>query len=437
MMRIALALATLAVGITLAFVATGGRDDAGPALATEFETPRSILAIVGGPKPRLVRVAPTLRILEGHSVRLRSGTPGAAHSADGRWLAVGGAGIWIVDVERMSVVGPVAASDRTRALQPRAGRLGTFEPVAWLRPRRLLAFDRAARSTELLVVDPQKGRVLWRRPLGGEVIARGQRVRGERRLILLLAWQREIGPARVVVVDDGGRVRSVALDRIAAGRMDAAGTRSMRENIPGMAVDGVNRAFVVGAGSLVAEVDLETLAVAYHELSAPGSLLDRLRNWLEPKAHADGVEGPARHASWLGDGRIAVSGEDTELTSAGVRQTPAGLKIIDTGTWKVRTIDERVNQFMVAGNLLLGSSPTLDAATGTHSGTGVVAYTASGERRFHLFDPEPIWRLQTIGRYAYVPRHPRYARTAIVDLVAGEVVREVAGRTPLLVGRPS
>src|SRR5919108_151388 len=45
-----------------------------------------------------------------------------------------------------------------------------------------------------------------------------------------------------------------------------------------------NRAFVVGAGSPVAEVDLETLAVTYHDLATPVSLPGRLHDWLEPPA---------------------------------------------------------------------------------------------------------------------------------------------------------
>jgi hypothetical protein len=88
----------------------------------------------------------------------------------------------------------------------------------------------------------------------------------------------------------------------------------------------------------------------------------------------------------------------------------------------------------VAGDLLLARSPTFDSATRKHSGIGLVAYTAGGDRRFHLFDSEPVWTYQAIGRYAYVPRHPGYSRTAIVDLVSGRLVREVTGRMPFLVG---
>jgi hypothetical protein len=405
--------------------AAGGRADVGRAVAEEPAAPRPLLAIVGGRKPRLVRVEPTtLQIVAGRSVRLRSGTPGAVRSPDGSRLAVGGARIWVVDVERMRVLGAAAAR----------GRRGSLEPIAWFRSGRLVVFDWADASTDLLVVDPEKRRVVSRGPLAGEVIGRAETVEGERRLVLLLALRQELGPARLVVVDATGGVRSVALDRIQAGMVVDPGRPGSRARYPGLAVDGAGRAFVVGAGSLVGAVDLDTLAVAYHELSEPVSLLGRLGNWLEPEAQADLVEGPARHAGWLGHGLIAVSGKDTELTTAGVRQTPAGLKIVETRAWTVRTIDDRVNSFSVAGDLLLARSPTFDSATRKHSGIGLVAYTAGGERRFHLFDSEPVWTYQAIGHYAYVPRHPGYSRTAIVDLVSGRLVREVTGRMPFLVG---
>jgi hypothetical protein len=423
-MKVVAMLATFAAGLAAVLVAAGGRTDAGRALAKAPEAPRPLLAIVGGRKPRLVRVEPaTLQILAGRSVRLRSGTPGAVRSPGGRRLAVGGTRIWIVDVERMRLLGSVRSPDRR----------GSLEPIAWFRSGLLVVLDWAGDSKDLLVVDPQQWRVVARRPLDGEVIGRAETVEGER-LVLLLASGRELGPARLVVVDGGGEVRSVALDRIEAGMIADPGRPGSFARWPGVAVDGAGRAFVAGAGTLVAEVDLDSFAIAYHELSEPVSLLGRLRNWFEPEARADLTEGPTRHLRWLGDGLIAVSGNDTEFTEGRVRQTPAGLKIIDTRTWTVRTIDERVNRFTLAGDLLLASSPTFDSATRKHSGIGLVAYTTSGERRFHLFESEPVWAYQTLGRYAYVPRHPDYTRTAIVDLVSGKVVHDVMGRTPFLVG---
>ena len=72
-----------------------------------------------------------------------------------------------------------------------------------------------------------------------------------------------------------------------------------------------SRALVVPAGNRVAEVDLETLEVRYHELSEPVSLLGRLRDWLQPAAHAKTIDGPDRNAVWLESGLVAVSGANS------------------------------------------------------------------------------------------------------------------------------
>ena len=81
--------------------------------------------------------------------------------------------------------------------------------------------------------------------------------------MLLLGRPASIGPARVAVVDAGGRVRTVSLPGIAAGFQEPAdwdkvGASSRRAQ-PGLAVDpDGRRAFVVGAGDPLAVVDLRT-----------------------------------------------------------------------------------------------------------------------------------------------------------------------------------
>jgi len=70
---------------------------------------------------------------------------------------------------------------------------------------------------------------------------------------------------------------------------------------PGVAFDPApGRVFVVDPGGLVAEVELATLAVAYHSVGPA----------LSPLARAEACESRWRTARWLGDGLIAVSGFD-------------------------------------------------------------------------------------------------------------------------------
>ena len=97
---------------------------------------------------------------------------------------------------------------------------------------------------------------------------------------------------------------------------------------------------MVQAQAPVAEIDLHDLRVRSHPLA--------------PAARAaDGVAGPSRDALWLGDGMLAVTGSDLP-SSPGDPDTPAGLTLIDTRTWRARTIDPlaRTSTFAHSAGLL-------------------------------------------------------------------------------------
>jgi hypothetical protein len=79
--------------------------------------------------------------------------------------------------------------------------------------------------------------------------------------------------------------------------------------LPGITLDPeAGRVSVAGAEPLVAEVDLATLEITYHELEREGSLLARFLAWLQSDAQAKAASGPVRRAVWLGDRRLAVTG---------------------------------------------------------------------------------------------------------------------------------
>lgn len=177
-------------------------------------------------------------------------------------------------------------------------------------------------------------------------------------------------------------------------------------------------------------MDLALLDVAYHAVRERVSLLGRLRNWLEPVARADGgggFDGPVRTAVWAGDGRLAVSGWDDHAVAKGkgtveVRSTPAGLRLIDTRAWTIRTLDEGASRVARADGLLLAYGSLWDGSA--WRGIGLRAYSSDGERRFQLFDEAPIFTVQAAGRLAYAQLE-NSCRGWVVDLPTGRSLGEL------------
>jgi hypothetical protein len=214
----------------------------------------------------------------------------------------------------------------------------------------------------LVVVDAAKRQLIARRQVAGRIADSG---RLPDRLVLLLSPRETIGPARLIIVDADGRMSAVPLDRIYAGiDLDGVGGDGIGHGRgPGLAIDPErNRAYVVGEGEPVAEIDLEQMEVTY-SLAEPVSLLERFHNWLEPTAEAKGVSGPFRHARWLGGDLLAVSGynDETYIDASGkwhYEGTPAGLNLIDTRDWSVQTIDEGVDSFWLVADALVALDTT-------------------------------------------------------------------------------
>src|SRR5581483_7376206 len=258
-------------------------------------------------------------------------------------------------------------------------------------------------DTTVSGVDADTRRVLWRRDLQGSLQA-GSAYRGG--FVLVVGPKFAIGPSRLLVVAPDGRVRSVGLDQIRSGwQRSGSGAQFVAHQWnPGLAVDAASaRAFVVQAGAPVAEIDLRRLSVRYHELSDPISLLGRLHNWLEPKAEAKAMQGPQRQAVWYGDGRLAVTGVDYEASvdSRGQEQetdTPAGLKLIDTRNWGVRTLDHTTSSIVASTGVLFAFGTSWDSRTSTMRGSGLTAYDADGHALYHRYDDQPISAVDPVPR---------------------------------------
>jgi hypothetical protein len=337
-------------------------------------------------------------------------------------VSLGGVSSWAISPDRSSLA--VArthgrnenAHSSLRFLRVRgmraAGNIrlgkGYTSELFWIAPKRLLALQGfCCASLDIVTLDVGARRIVRRAPIGGEAI---RRERARDALVLLVASSNRIGPVRLVVADARGNLRTVSLERIWGGREvpeDYTVDSVARYSYPALAVDpGGNRAFVFSAGGDVAEVDLSTLSVEYHALDEPSSLLGRFWNWFEPEAHGKASEGPSRYARWLGDGLVAVTGKDEyayrdQAGSLQLREEPAGLKLVDTRSWTVRTLDEDADYVRVAGNLLLATRFSWDSATQTLTGMGVAGYTIDGEKRFHLFEQKLLFGLVMYGTRAY------------------------------------
>ena len=366
------------------------------------------LAVVGGEieQPKLVWLHPrTLKQLRRGAVKL----PGAfaVITSPTRARAVAGSagrGLQIVDVKRMKAVGRVA---------PRPG--WSVHPISWPAASRVLALewnDRLGRA--LLVADPAARRVVrriaftgystWARA-GSGVVALGRLGEG-------------VGPASLLVVDRDGGTRTVTLERISAGGEQSGSDDEPDYRIasPGLAVDlAAGHAYAVGPSSLVADVDLDTLAVSYRDVRRPAALAKVVSGW-------------HRQAVALGDGRLAVAGSDYDR----LRRDPSGVDLVDVPSGTMRRLEARASYVLVASGRLLVAGDQGEG-DGTWTGMGLAAYTLDGQKLWHVLDGEPVSWVQSTGGYAYIMGEEAYPPTVrVIDLADGSV-RTLRGQLPLFV----
>jgi hypothetical protein len=404
-----------------AMLVAGGFGGGTPELSTA-RVRDSVLGIVRGTyadQTMLAWIDPlTLRPLPGR-VGLGYFSSFPTFSPDGRQIAFadmyGKAWIRLVDLDRQRVAWKADVGDR-------------LYDLAWLRSGSLVAVVGAHQPADLEVklLDPERGRVAAGGRIAGPVWAQ-QSVASDRYLVLLL-WRpapRVLPPTELAIVDARGGVRHVVLAKIRTGVVADAGIP--RRAQAGLAIDKRRqRAFVVAAGAPVAEVDLATGAVWYHELHHRSSQRG-------PAGIAKGpIEGPIRHAIALANGLIAVTGDNHFIlrrTGGGAteRILPAGLQLIDPDDWSVRTIDERSSSVEVADHVMLAWTFPMIYVPPELRRIGVTAYTLDGKRRFRLFSGRGVSSLVVAGRYAYAGIGGD-SGIQVVELETGRVIRRLGDR---------
>ncbi|MBA3331691.1 MAG: hypothetical protein H0T39_12645 [Actinobacteria bacterium] len=418
------ALAGIALALTVGTVGVSATASSPPLARTEVRgapAPGPLYAISWqGEAGTLARVEPATLRRTGRPIALGRFAAGSAFSPDGSRLAL--------------TRGPTskpALRPALRVLDLRTRRLGPafavppggfgHRMISWLRPDRIVL----VRDDELAVIDPVRRKVVRNVSLAASVVAVE---RAGDSLVLLLAPSDRVGAATLAVADADGSVRRVVLSPIPAGfRFDEDGNPSGGGPTPGLAVDPeAGHAYVLGGGTPVADVRLADLSVSLHELARPVSLLGRLRNWVEPAAHAKRREGPQREAAWLGGGLLAITGSDESVGTdvrgrPAQRSDPAGLHVVDTRNWTTHSLNESASAVVPA-----------DGALVTAAGEALIALEPDGARRWTLTASglRPDGVLWTHGSFLYVQRESR--TVAVVDTRTGTVLTDRVRATTLL-----
>jgi hypothetical protein len=402
--------------------------DAAP--TTSAKTPAPVLGIsYRSPGGTLAWFDPlTLKTLPGRKAPLAGHLDSWAFSSDRRMLAISGCG-----APRLPSVRVVnARSMRVIATRELSAQRGCARAVTWLGDERLLALVETGDRAEVVMLDAGLRRVLSRVALpDGWVSGVG---RTPQELVLVLSPRERIGAARVAVVGTDGALRVVSVDGVETGSVVDEGwvgdpARMVHRMVqPGLAIDpDGRRAFLVAASGQIARIVLDTLAVTYHVAVPRRSLLHRLSAWFFPAAQAKLVEGPQREARWLGGGAIAVSGVDYSIGRSRtgddrVYAEPAGLVLVDTGSWTARLLEPEASGFAAAPGGLVAQGGRWDSGEERGHGPGLVGYDLAGHERWRHDRGEYRW-LDSAGAYGIA--YTGEGRAEIVDLVYGLVLARI------------
>ena len=259
-------------------------------------------------------------------------------------------------------------------------------------------------ETRVVVVDPTTARTRSTRSLGGSLAASS--TAGDD-IVAVIAPLDGIGPTKLAVIDELGRVRMTALPQIVAGSERSSGERF---EWPALAVDpSATRAAVISAQGTIVDVRLDTLAISVHAVRTLASVRKQ-------------ANGSWRTARWTESGTIAFSGQDSTFDGTVERVTPAGLKLIDTRDWSIRSVDAETDNlsYDVLGDVLVA-----------YGGNGIARYASDGTQSFRLFAGTNMRPTFAAGTYLYYGRRIATSFT-IVDSFAGRVVNTVSTSRPTL-----
>jgi hypothetical protein len=283
--------------------------------------------------------------------------------------------------------------------------------VGWVSSGRVVAVSGEGPGRQrLLWVDVRSRKVVARRAFSGWVVNTLPVPGG---VAVALGPSEGVGPLRILVLNAVGGVRTIRLDGIQAGA--EYDERTGRVLTPAIAVDRERgRIYVIAARALhVADVDVASGAVGYHSLGASASK-GNIGVWW-------------RTAVWAGDGRIAVTGDHWPRPRgrrAPLGPVPFGVRMIDTGTWTISTLDPRTDTMHVAGDTVLAAGTRWFGPRRPSRSTGLIAFDRAGRRAFTRFRGRDVVLLGSRGELGYV--WVRRTRTAhVIDLASGRTLNTI------------
>lgn len=303
----------------------------------------------------------------------------------------------------------------------RVGRYGWLT-LGWVSRDRVVAVAGEGFGRQrLLWVDARTKKVVARRAYSGWTVNTLPVPGG---LAFVLGPEEGVGPVRILRLDPNGGVRTIRVDGIDGGADYDDGGSILTPAVTADPQGG--RLYVVAADRpLAAEVDLASGAVAYHSLGAAASKGSVAAWW--------------RHAVWAGDGRIAVTGTRWPRPRGrrgAAAPVPLGVRVIDTRSWTIATLDARPDTVHVAGETVLAAGTRYFGAGRRTRSTGLLAFEASGRRAWTRFRGRPVVLLGSRGRLGYVWVRP--TRTAhVIDLRSGRTLNAIrTRRVPQLISPP-
>ena len=351
----------------------------------------------------LFRADPLLLAQTSPAVPLEGSMGPHAFSPDGStlaWISLrsDAASLELLDVRSMSPDGSVGL-----------GKLGV-STIAWLANDRILVLAEHPDGLRALVVDHATSRLVSVRRIQGH-FAEFPNVTSTTKAAVVqvrpLAPGQRVGPVLLAIVPASGPVRIVRLASIKTGAAQRTRNGTSFWEIRRPAVVGNptgERAYVIGAADEpLASVDVRTLRVSYHRVGG-----------IRPAAAL--LIGTDKHAAWVRPGLIAMVGDDEY---AGAAPALLGLRLVDTRTWRARTIDPSAEHLDVADGTIVAQH--VDTAL---PGATITGFDAKGSRRFTLplsGLPRPA-DVTSTGRHLYLLTHDAAGTVIVIDPSSGAVV---------------
>jgi hypothetical protein len=377
----------------------------------------------------LLRVDPsTLQPLGGGGLALGDAVTSRALSPDRRTLALGGSSFG--ELLFLDLSQPTRVSRLTLLSRYARDVAGEIVVEGWPRRSRLVAVATQTGTwwgphpSQLIIVDPQRRRVIRRTPLHGTVISSVSL--GDGTIALLVVGARF---PTLMVVRPSGSTWSKPLSRLDLRGGDGvrlAGTFYKPTRDPALASDGRDRVFVVVSDRPIAEIRPHTHELEYHAVPLPHRYLSH------PPANRPGSGGVnlrfSLSAVWLGDEQLAIGGFD-ELPGwirgygAGHRFSERALQIVNTHSWRHSKTIHATACYRVSGLRLCRATTDGWPPDGKGSrGASLLAYDSNWRGLYEKRSPYLWWGIAG-GRL--LAGSADGSRMSLLDPATGRLIREL------------